>query len=319
MSTTRSKSRLLLILWVKYARYLLSYDAITFHSYLETILASSNSGPNGPKQNHSPWLLSDAANVIFKNAKARCYTNNPKAAAPTEQETQEDAEWATLNEIERGENGTSNSRQGGREAKGWKEWMPKGMEPVLEELPKWMLLAEILREIETDMIAKPPNSSKSSPCVFSPVASDLSLTGAAGEPGSNVVLVMANDNRTCALLREFLSTMHLSPHSPGRHMMLRRLRSYLWWKGNLSKGANAQARGAAGRTGGDQAKEAAVSEAMKKKDAERAAASANRRRVRGGATAVANGGDRPKAKEKEKETLLGIGEMEREADKIAEL
>ena len=32
-----------------------------------------------------------------------------------------------------------------------KKWLPDGMEPVLEELPKWNLLADILQEIEEEM------------------------------------------------------------------------------------------------------------------------------------------------------------------------
>ncbi|KDQ09302.1 hypothetical protein BOTBODRAFT_164970 [Botryobasidium botryosum FD-172 SS1] len=278
--------------------YLLSYDAFTFHSYLELILAA-NSNPAGMKQNYSPWLQSDAANVIFKNAKRRCYIQNSQPSAATQEERQAEDDWAALNEVEGGENTRTNSTRG--EAEGWEPWMPKGMEPVLEELPKWSLLAEILKEIETDMIARPSN----------PL-----------EPGSNAVLVMATDNRTCALLREFLSTLHLSPHSPGRHMMLRRLQNYLWWKPNLFAGTNTSA-GNGDRAGVSQGKEKLpeLSEAMKKKDAARAAASLNRRRVRGGSTAAATGGDRSKGKEREgagKEVLGGISELEMEADKIAE-
>lgn len=31
-------------------------------------------------------------------------------------------------------------------------WLPKGMDPVLEELPKWDLLADVLHEIEQEMM-----------------------------------------------------------------------------------------------------------------------------------------------------------------------
>ena len=31
-------------------------------------------------------------------------------------------------------------------------WMPEGMEPILEELPKWNLLSEIIQEVEEEMI-----------------------------------------------------------------------------------------------------------------------------------------------------------------------
>lgn len=96
------------------------------------------------KENHSPWLLSDAANVIFKNAKARCYVQIPNAASSgTDQERQEDEDWAIWDEHENGD------QHGEKPA-----WLPKGMKPVLEELPKWPTLALILHEIETDMMLK---------------------------------------------------------------------------------------------------------------------------------------------------------------------
>lgn len=52
-------------------QYLLQYDAITYYEYLETIIASNAPKALGSKQNQSPWLLMDAANVIFSEARAR--------------------------------------------------------------------------------------------------------------------------------------------------------------------------------------------------------------------------------------------------------
>lgn len=51
--------------------------------------------------------------------------------------------WAALDEAE----GNTNKREGKKKA-----WVPDGMEPVLEELPKWSLLAEVLQEIEGEII-----------------------------------------------------------------------------------------------------------------------------------------------------------------------
>lgn len=103
--------------------------------------------------------------------------------------------------------------------------------------------------------------------------------------------------------------------------MLRRLGTYLWWKGNLFKGTN-QTGGAARGQGKEKEKGPEVSEAVRKKDAVRAAAIANRRRTRGGSTAAASGGDRDRSKGKErdgKDALAGLGEIEKEAEKIADL
>lgn len=136
-------------------RYLLTYDPIAFHGYLEMIIASNTTNYHGnAKQNQSPWLLTDAANVIFQTAKRRCYVMNkvPKgqqqAAPPTGDADDEDA-WAALDEVE-GTVGTEEPSTSSRPAK--RKWMPKGMEPVLEELPKWSLLADILYEIEEEMM-----------------------------------------------------------------------------------------------------------------------------------------------------------------------
>nr|ODN98611.1 DNA excision repair protein ERCC-4 [Cryptococcus depauperatus CBS 7855] len=79
----------------------------------------------------------------------------------------------------------------------------KGHEAVLEEQPKWSLLAKVLKEIE-DTIA---NVSESH----------------AELPGTNIVLVMTSSDRTCLQLRQYLTTMARTdpPFGPngGRKMM----------------------------------------------------------------------------------------------------
>lgn len=62
--------------------------------------------------------------------------------------------WAALDEVERNEGGSGqNGYQGTKEGTSRrKKWLPNGMDPVLEELPKWSLFAEVLQEIEEVMI-----------------------------------------------------------------------------------------------------------------------------------------------------------------------
>ena len=79
----------------------------------------------------------------------------------------------------------------------------KGHEAVLEEQPKWSLLAKVLKEIE-DTIAR------------------VSETHAEA-PGTNIVLVMCASDRTCLQLRQYLTSMvktdpPFGPHA-GRKMM----------------------------------------------------------------------------------------------------
>ena len=108
----------------------------------------------------------DAAHTIFTVARRRCYVNIPAPANPDEaeelrrkaMEAEHDAEWEVLDELEgvvseRAKNDTRpwwERRKGGRP---W--WLPKDMSPVLEEPPKWGLLAEVLHEIEQEINDKP--------------------------------------------------------------------------------------------------------------------------------------------------------------------
>jgi DNA excision repair protein ERCC-4 len=139
---------------------------------------------------------------------------------------------------------------------------------------------------------------------------------------------MASSTRICSAISEFLSTMDpdAPPGSKGRRMMLRKLRLYLWWKGQLSKRKQdgkshfelpGHARGVgdgfeAVYGGGE-----GISEALKRKDKAIAERAASRRRVRGGAPAAAAPSGRDAAKGVMQETV--IGELQKEADDFADL
>lgn len=116
---------------------------------------------------------------------------------------------------------------------------------------------------------------------------------------SNTMLVMTSSTRTCNLLTEFLSSMDQDapPGSRGRPMMLRKLRAYLWWKGRMDEkkpgDKNPSAMPDNNNTGKDIfdaifADQEGVSEALKKKDKEKAQRAQNRRRIRGGAPAASS-------------------------------
>lgn len=95
-------------------------------------------------------MLTDAANVIFQSAKRRCYivsSPSKKSPATTIDLTEDDDAWAALDEAE-GWSTTTN--KDGDNAK--PDWLPEGLEPILEELPKWNLLSEILIEAESEII-----------------------------------------------------------------------------------------------------------------------------------------------------------------------
>lgn len=122
--------------------YLLTYDCVTFNSYLETILASSTTTAKGTaRQNQSAWLFMDAANVIFHEAKKRVYiwdeARSRQAQPAGEQDYADDEE--ALRQAE-GEQAAHTSCP-----------IPPEVEPVLEENPKWHLLQEVLDEIEQEI------------------------------------------------------------------------------------------------------------------------------------------------------------------------
>jgi DNA excision repair protein ERCC-4 len=168
---------------------LLTYDAISFNRHLDTILAAHSPPSGSTRQNQSPWLFLDAAHTIFDTAKRRVYTGKP---------TQGDADNID------------------------------SLRPVLEEQPKWAILAEVLDEIDRDQY-------------FNPVVHDDS---------NGTILVMCTDTAQCRQLREYLQTMHVRPETAqaddndeereenepsAAFMMRRKLRGYLKWKKEFAK------------------------------------------------------------------------------------
>jgi DNA excision repair protein ERCC-4 len=172
---------------------LLTLNAVDFNKYLDTVLAASQPPPTSSRKDVSPWLFLDAAHTLFDQAKRRVYTGKitDGPVAVAEQ---------------------------------------NGLHPVLEELPKWALLAEILEEIDRDMY-------------FNPRPQDES---------SGSILIMCGDHGTCRQLREYLQTMRIEVQGdrqgPGdadglpsetkpsaKYMMMRKLRSYLFWKREFAR------------------------------------------------------------------------------------
>ncbi|KIJ56197.1 hypothetical protein M422DRAFT_198890 [Sphaerobolus stellatus SS14] len=303
----------------KLLTYLLTYDSLAFYAYLETIVASNRESGNDAyaEQRRSPWLTMDAAHTIFTVAKRRCYINNPvlQAAEKRGNRTEEDAGWEVLDELEgisrRRSDGQSSTKVDTRpiwekEHGGRPWWLPKEVDPVLEEPPKWGLLADVLYEIET-MINDNLSSSLQS--------------------GSNTVLVMTSSNRTCSLLREYLDRLDPSAAKgeQGHRMMMRRLRGYLDWKAALHSNAQTHANPSFNKTstqsqpaaGSSASGESGLSEAMQKKDRERQARIANRRRMRGGASGSNATSQRTQASQQQG-LMKNEGAVMEEAEQIAD-
>ncbi len=175
---------------------LLTYDAVSFNKYLDTILAAHQPPPGSNRQNQSPWLFLDAANTIFETAKRRVYTGKPVDG----------------------------------EAPGASGALPDSLRPVLEEQPKWAVLADVLEEIERDVY-------------FNPGLRDDS---------NGTILIMCSDQGTCRQLKEYLQNMHVFPSKTeeddddemnedaevkpsATFIMRRKLRNYLNWKRDFAR------------------------------------------------------------------------------------
>lgn len=161
-----------------------SLDAVSFLQHLDTIHAAHSPPPGSTRQSQSPWLFLDAAQTIFDTAKQRVYTGKQKAGSETNIDT---------------------------------------LKPVLEEQPKWEVLADVLEEIDRDLY-------------FEPRARDDS---------NGTILIICADTNTCRQLRDYLQTMHVKPRVEKKveeiydpeedkpsaaFMMRRKLRNYLKWK-----------------------------------------------------------------------------------------
>ena len=127
-------------------RYLLTYDAVAFLGYLNTIQAANSvTTAKGAANHQSPWLLTDQAGTIFREGKRRCYSLAKTEPLLNARLDEDEEAWEALDEIQ-GILGGSISRQGNKQS----AW-PQGLEPTLEEQPKWARLVDILDEIEEEI------------------------------------------------------------------------------------------------------------------------------------------------------------------------
>lgn len=172
-------------------------DAVQFLQNLDTIHAAHSPAPGTTRQNQSPWLFLDAAQTIFDVGRKRVYSGVNKPGADSNIDS---------------------------------------VRPVLEEQPKWAVLADVLQEIDRDLY-------------FEPTARDDS---------NGTILIMCSDAATCRQLKEYLQSMHVKPKAEPQQkkkivyqsadddeddedkpsatfMMRRKLRNYLNWKREFAK------------------------------------------------------------------------------------
>ncbi|PWY90480.1 DNA repair protein [Aspergillus sclerotioniger CBS 115572] len=111
---------------------LLTYDAVSFLKFLDTIVTAHTPPPGSTKHNYSPWLFLDAADVLFQTARSRVYQGRISKEVAQSSSTS----------------------------------FPTTLQPILEEQPKWEVMVEILEEIETDAYLNPVNVDESNSTVL---------------------------------------------------------------------------------------------------------------------------------------------------------
>ncbi|GAA5880947.1 hypothetical protein JCM16303_005184 [Sporobolomyces ruberrimus] len=350
----------------KLQTYLLSMDSVRYLQYLETLLSSYTPTLGALDRRERPaWLGTPAADTIFKTARNRVYRQKtlpnrgssarettiegedipddldksdwthdrnftvPHGEGDYEEEAEEERILRLMEEEEKEETRT---REGDAASTPLpplharpRRWLPPGVEPVLEEQPKWLLLAEVLEEIETQM------------------------HWAAVDPhgySNDTVLIMCSSSADCHTLGNYLSQADLG--SSGQVLLESSLKSYFWWKAQISKlsrslkntsgttrgagvanptkGRAAGASSFASNSAGPKTETNAMSAALRRKDASRGNAHSGpptkRRRVRGGSTAgsrvLAEGGT-SNARSSGFEVASGANPeaFEQDADKLA--
>ncbi|OMJ16678.1 DNA repair protein rad16 [Smittium culicis] len=108
---------------------LMHYDCVMFNEYLESLLVSSLPGKTSVFKNgqESSWMLTDSGNLLFNIARERVFKLNPKNIEPSYNNA-----LISLN-------------------------LPPGINLILEPLPKWNLIEDILKQIQSESIDVKPS------------------------------------------------------------------------------------------------------------------------------------------------------------------
>ena len=166
-------------------------------------MATQNASSGGQgRQNQSPWLFLDAAQVIFNAAKSRAYSGSANK---------------------------DNTDTGGGS-------VPPGLVPVLEEQPKWKELSGLLAEIERESLRAPSPFAGDSYGTVLVMCSDAKecrqlreYLQTADRPRDDAVGDGEGEGG------ELLGDWADGPRHSASYMMRRKLRGYLAWKRDLSR------------------------------------------------------------------------------------
>jgi DNA excision repair protein ERCC-4 len=140
---------------------LLEYDCVHFASYIETIVFANKLAVEQAKKtgnqknaNTTDWLSAKPAGILVQKAMERMYIKRGNPVARSQDAGEDEDELEALREMEAGPGPSTTRARTQRlsaieaEETRLKKRLPPGSEIVLEELPKWKLLADVLEEIE---------------------------------------------------------------------------------------------------------------------------------------------------------------------------
>ncbi|KAI9012720.1 hypothetical protein BC832DRAFT_589708 [Gaertneriomyces semiglobifer] len=203
--------------------YLVSYDCVSFHRFVEALVVSNrlevSKSAFHSESSQSQWLLLDAAHTVLSGARQRVFTR--VAGAP--------------GDLEKG--------------------IPPGVVPVLEEQPKWIVLKNTLREIEAERKQMVDRGEVPAPVLIMVdgdracrqirdilVETDLTIVKRDIEEGGDDVVIVDTEEATVARDQDAISTSAdtLLPKepkysSPGTEkLMTKELRRYFEWKTHMS-------------------------------------------------------------------------------------
>jgi DNA excision repair protein ERCC-4 len=201
-------------------------DPITFLNYLDTLRVTEGT--------HCAWLFHSAAHTVFEAAKARVYSLSSSAAQGI---------GGTTNDgnAKKRKAASGASGSGGSAAAPIKGAVP-ALEPVLDELPKWHALLEILdeaRQERNDAMKKAAEEAEATAEAAKtvPIADQTAPTDRTtaplpptAAPPPPPILVFCQDEYTCTQLREVAG-----PDGPSGFMR-RVYREYLQYK--IDSGVN---------------------------------------------------------------------------------
>lgn len=113
--------------------------------------------------------------------------------------------------------------------------LPPDVRPILEELPKWNVLSDIMDEVEAEMYHAPQPEGNLVASIQTELtaACIMLILFSVTDLGQDTVLIMVQDQRTCSQLKRYLSTQKTATTTRGKPLMRDLFQGYLRWKSNM--------------------------------------------------------------------------------------